>query len=139
MNKIKPTKSSIPESEEIESDVTKSLRAKFEKNDKQEGSGSSENDMSLFPKPDFSLMKNKKMQEEYKKNLAIDKQRVDKTYEEFSSKFDSKSLGERIKQSEHDRQSEEIAKAHKLRPEDEHVGKALEQLFDEWISLFNRR
>lgn len=133
------SKPSIPESEEIENEVTKSLRLKFDKHEEQEGSGShsAEQEVSLFPKPDFSLMKNKKLQEEYKKNVALEKSRVDKVYEDFNSRLDAKSLAERIKQSEAERA--ETAHSHKLKPEDENVGKALEQLFDEWISLFNRR
>lgn len=99
---------------------------------------------SLFPKPDFSLIKNKKLEAQQKKNLAIEKQRVDEAFNQFNAKFDSSSVLERIKQSEAQRAKspngtiEKAEEASTLRPEDEQVARTLEEIFDDWMSLLGR-
>lgn len=99
---------------------------------------------SLFPKPNFALIKNKKLEAEQKKNLIVEKQRVDKAYDQLNAKIDSKSLLKRIKESENQRAKspdETITKKHfgskTLKSGDQEIAKTLEEIFNEWFSLLD--
>jgi triphosphoribosyl-dephospho-CoA synthetase len=97
---------------------------------------------SVFPKPDFSLIKNKKLEAQQKKTLALEKKRVDKVFDQFKTKFDSQSVAERIKQSEAQRAlstNETIEELYTLSPKDEQVAKTLEEIFNDWMDLLGRR
>jgi hypothetical protein len=101
---------------------------------------------SVFPKPDFSLIKNKKLEAQSKKNLALEKQRVDKAFDGFNSKFDSHAVLERIRQSEAERAKSPngtieagMNSTSTLSPHEEQLAKTLQEIFDDWMDLLGRR
>lgn len=119
----------------------------------EEGSGSELDDKSMeklnsdfqsvFPRPDFSLIKNKKLEAQNKKNLALEKRRVDQAYDQLNASFNSQSVLERIKQSEEERSKSqngtiEGADSDILSAHDEQVAKTLEEIFNEWMDIFVR-
>ncbi|KAI6187360.1 C-type lectin domain-containing protein [Aphelenchoides besseyi] len=97
-----------------------------------EGSGSISVDAkqaSVFPQPDFSVLKNEKQAAAAKKRLSVDRQKADKAFNELK-KVDAKSLAERIRESEAKRQNG--AAISEVDPE---TAKILRNVFEQWIDF----
>ncbi|KAI6200623.1 C-type lectin domain-containing protein [Aphelenchoides besseyi] len=101
-----------------------------------EGSGSVSEEISVdakqasvFPQPDFSVLKNEKQAAAAKKRLSVDRQKADKAFNELK-KVDAKSLAERIRESEAKRQNG--AAISEVDPE---TAKILRNVFEQWIDF----